>query len=48
MGSIQDNQQQNHDGEMLRILIIGAGIGGLSAALSLRRQGHQVLVTTNP
>lgn len=28
----------------LKIVIIGAGIGGLSAALSLRRNGHQVEV----
>ncbi|RSL65425.1 hypothetical protein CEP54_004220 [Fusarium duplospermum] len=26
----------------LRVVIIGAGIGGLSAAIGLRRQGHQV------
>lgn len=28
----------------LKVVIIGAGIGGLSAALSLRRNGHQVEV----
>lgn len=29
----------------LRIVVVGAGIGGLSAALSLRRNGHQVEVS---
>ena len=28
----------------LTILVVGAGIGGLAAALALRRQGHQVTV----
>lgn len=28
----------------LKIIVIGAGIGGLSAALSLRRNGHDVEV----
>lgn len=28
----------------LRILIVGGGIGGLSAAIALRLQGHQVEV----
>lgn len=29
----------------LKIVIVGAGIGGLSAALSLRRNGHEVEVS---
>lgn len=28
----------------LQVAIIGAGLGGLAAAVSLRRQGHQVTV----
>jgi 2-polyprenyl-6-methoxyphenol hydroxylase-like FAD-dependent oxidoreductase len=28
----------------LRVLVVGGGIGGLSAAIALRRQGHQVVV----
>lgn len=32
----------------LKIVIIGAGIGGLSAALSLRRNGHEVQVRVIP
>jgi monoamine oxidase len=29
----------------LKILIVGAGIGGLTAAIGLRRQGHHVEVS---
>lgn len=28
----------------LRVIIVGAGLGGLAAAVALRRQGHDVQV----
>jgi ribulose 1,5-bisphosphate synthetase/thiazole synthase len=37
------NGQKQHSG--LNIIIIGAGIGGLSAAIGLRKQGHYVQVS---
>jgi 2-polyprenyl-6-methoxyphenol hydroxylase-like FAD-dependent oxidoreductase len=37
-------QPVNSTGRRIRVIIVGAGIGGLSAAIALRRQGHEVVV----
>jgi glycine/D-amino acid oxidase-like deaminating enzyme len=36
----------SEDERPLKVLIAGGGIGGLSAAIFLRREGHQVEVRT--
>lgn len=30
----------------MKVIVVGAGIGGLAAAIGLRRAGHEVLVRT--
>jgi NADPH-dependent 2,4-dienoyl-CoA reductase/sulfur reductase-like enzyme len=40
-----DPQEAHPDIKPLKIVIIGAGIGGLSAAIALRRVGHDVTVS---
>ncbi|EON67986.1 hypothetical protein W97_07132 [Coniosporium apollinis CBS 100218] len=38
------NGTTEHRSDRLKILVVGAGIGGLTAGLALRQQGHEVLV----
>jgi monoamine oxidase len=38
------NGVNGHKQHGFKILIVGAGIGGLSSAIGLRKQGHEVQV----
>lgn len=38
------NGHSSHNPKQLRIVICGAGLGGLGAAIALRRKGHEVVV----
>jgi NADPH-dependent 2,4-dienoyl-CoA reductase/sulfur reductase-like enzyme len=42
VNSVNGIQKEEPTG--LKILIVGAGIGGLTAAIALRKNGHEVLV----
>lgn len=39
------NAPNGHRAAGLKIIIVGAGIGGLSAAIALRKNGHHVEVS---
>ena len=43
--NVKELGQGNEVTKGLRILIVGAGIGGLTAAIALRREGHIVEVS---
>jgi salicylate hydroxylase len=34
--------------QLLEVLVVGAGIAGLSAAIALGKQGHRVVVSRTP
>jgi NADPH-dependent 2,4-dienoyl-CoA reductase/sulfur reductase-like enzyme len=42
--SLSDQDQHDEGATPLHILVVGAGIGGLTAALALRQQGHDLEV----
>lgn len=44
-GSVTNGFHEPESG--LKILVVGAGIGGLSAAIGLRQQGHTVHVKSS-
>jgi NADPH-dependent 2,4-dienoyl-CoA reductase/sulfur reductase-like enzyme len=45
-GTTKSGEASKTTDKRLRILIVGAGIGGLVAAIALRQQGHKALVRT--
>lgn len=50
MAVIQNQGSLSQEGQVapLKIVIVGAGIGGLSAAIALRSAGHIVEVVNSP
>jgi len=42
MASTTNGVRETEDASPLNIVICGAGIGGLAAAIGLRKQGHKV------
>jgi monoamine oxidase len=45
MGDATTSNGMSDDKKPLKVIIVGGGIGGLTAAIGLRKQGHNVLVS---